>query len=278
MTRLPSTGSPDSQQRTRKHRWRRHLPPRSVCFTHQETSVFQGAPMVGGNHSLLFGNVDNDPNGTLDLAVGGVDGTLVVFKAAPGTHDSAPFFKATGLGTIMTLVLGPLLLHHPDAPHHQLVACSIEGMCHIFDLRWDGGSFSSTHEYTGRVRPTFSLSCPTNVTACIMADINEDGRQELVLGTSQGGVYVLSLDYNEEEDRGEVFSGSTVSDLIDVDETQAADDSEDQKRTGGGASEGAGHCKASLSSRSETEDECGSFNTVAMMKEWLHVSFSLFCS
>ncbi|CAN0159603.1 unnamed protein product, partial [Discosporangium mesarthrocarpum] len=105
---------------------------RSVCFTHQEASVFEGSPMVAGPAALLFGNVDNDPQGGLELAVGGVDGTLVVFKAP----ETTAFFRATGLGTVTSLAFGPLFLKgSTDHASNQLVACAAEGMCHIFNLR-----------------------------------------------------------------------------------------------------------------------------------------------
>lgn len=43
---------------------------------------------------MLLGNVDNDPNGDVEIAVGGMDGTLAVFKG--GRFTGPPFLFATG--------------------------------------------------------------------------------------------------------------------------------------------------------------------------------------
>lgn len=67
---------------------------RPVCFAHQQTTVFKGAPAASGPAAVILGNIDNDLKGEIEVAVGGVDGTLAVFKAA---HPSAgPYLTASG--------------------------------------------------------------------------------------------------------------------------------------------------------------------------------------
>lgn len=67
---------------------------RSVCYTRQHTTVFERAPIVSGSAAVLLGNVTNNPHGEIELAVGGVDGRLAVFKA--GHSTPGPFFEASG--------------------------------------------------------------------------------------------------------------------------------------------------------------------------------------
>lgn len=65
---------------------------RSVCYTREQTTVFERAPIVSGSAAVLLGDVDNDPRSEIELAVGGVDGTLAVFKVGYPT----PYLVATG--------------------------------------------------------------------------------------------------------------------------------------------------------------------------------------
>lgn len=68
---------------------------RTVCQSRQQTTVFEGAPVVSGSAAVLLGDVDNDPQAERELAVGGVDGTLAVFKV--GHPTPGPYFMASGM-------------------------------------------------------------------------------------------------------------------------------------------------------------------------------------
>jgi len=68
---------------------------RSVCYTRQQTTVFVGAPIVSGSAAVLLGNVTNNGEGAIELAVGGVNGKLAVFKAEHSSPE--PYFEATGM-------------------------------------------------------------------------------------------------------------------------------------------------------------------------------------
>lgn len=67
---------------------------KSVCFTQQQTTVFEGAPIVSGSAAVLLGDVDNDPRAEIEVAVGGIDGTIAVFKA--GHHTTGAYLTASG--------------------------------------------------------------------------------------------------------------------------------------------------------------------------------------
>lgn len=73
---------------------KRSVLARSVCYTRQQTTVFEHAPIVSGSAAVLLGDVDNDPRSEIELAVGGVDGTLAVFKVGHPTRG--PYLVATG--------------------------------------------------------------------------------------------------------------------------------------------------------------------------------------
>eukprot|EP00903_Cladosiphon_okamuranus_P011768 g11062.t1 len=181
---------------------------RSICYTRQHTTVFERAPVVSGSAAVLLGNVTNNAQAEIELAVGGVEGRLAVFKA--GHSTSGPYCEASGLGTLSALGLGKLFLGYGD-DQQQLIACTEEGVCHIFnvrpsDVKWD------TESDIGRVAPVWSVTCPRNVTSCCIADIDGDMMQEVVMGTREGGVHVLRMSFNREEDAGsEVYSSLSAA-------------------------------------------------------------------
>lgn len=72
----------------------RDILARSVCFTQQQTTVFEGAPIVSGSAAVLLGDVDNDPRAEIEVAVGGIDGTIAVFKA--GHPTTGAYLTASG--------------------------------------------------------------------------------------------------------------------------------------------------------------------------------------
>lgn len=67
---------------------------RSVGYTRQHTTVFERAPIVSGSAAVLLGKVTNNAQAEIELAVGGVDGRLAVFKA--GHSTPGPYFEASG--------------------------------------------------------------------------------------------------------------------------------------------------------------------------------------
>ena len=78
----------------------RDILAKSVCFTQQQTTVFEGAPIVSGSAAVLLGDVDNDPRADIEVAVGGIDGTIAVFKA--GLHTTRAYLTASGTAHAFT--------------------------------------------------------------------------------------------------------------------------------------------------------------------------------
>jgi Integrin-alpha FG-GAP repeat-containing protein 2 len=158
---------------------------RSVCFTHQQTAIFSFQGSIAGPDAVLLGDVDNDPRGDEELVIGSVEGDLAVFR---GSQQPEPCMKASGLGTITAVALGPLFLGSPD---QQLIVCSAEGCLHIFDLRdahekppakqaSSAGADSSVLPTALEIRPIFSLTCPCNVSCVAVADVSGHERPEVI--------------------------------------------------------------------------------------------------
>jgi Integrin-alpha FG-GAP repeat-containing protein 2 len=157
---------------------------RSVCFTHQQTAIFRFEGNIAGPDAVLLGDVDNDPLEDEELVIGSVDGDLAVFR---GSQQPEPCMKASGLGTITAIALGPLFL---GSPGQQLIVCSAEGCLHIFDLRdahekppakqaSSAGADSSVLPTALEIRPIFSLTCPCNVSCVAVADVSGHERPEV---------------------------------------------------------------------------------------------------
>jgi len=67
---------------------------RSMSFRQQQTVVFHGGPRDVLPSAVLLGDVDNDHRGDAEVAVGGVDGTLAIFKTSHVT--SGPYLLSSG--------------------------------------------------------------------------------------------------------------------------------------------------------------------------------------
>ncbi|CAM9314634.1 unnamed protein product [Chrysoparadoxa australica] len=176
---------------------------RSVCFTHQQTRALKVNGKVCASNAVLLSRLDNDPMGNVDLGIGCTNGTLSLYKVP---HQVEPFFQAHNLGCMTAMVTGNIFLGSRSL---QLMVFSSEGRAHIFDIKWDERSFSSYEEYTGRVRPVFSMPCPLNITSAVINKKRPEdgGRPEVIVGTADGSIMVLELvfkqvEYDEDESDG----------------------------------------------------------------------------
>lgn len=115
---------------------------------------------VGGDAAMALGDVDGD--GRCELAVGCSNGDLAVFKGDRRWHT------AQGLGMITALCVGDVLNRGRDA----LVVVSGDGWCNIFFAERPGAP--PRLEHVQRI--------PANTKTAILADVDGDGRLELVLG------------------------------------------------------------------------------------------------
>ncbi len=188
----------------------------------------------GHNHAhtaLLLADVDGD--GEQELVVGGLDGTLALFK---GLDQVEPWAVGTGLGMLRVFAAGrvwPWLVPAPtkaasaprtssteeDARENteddserelppQLVAVTVEGDVHIFDLAGLGGTQEEEtppappqHERSKEedkkkakpwpLVPRQTVAIEPNVTAALIVDVDGDGVPELLLGRMDGTIQVF---------------------------------------------------------------------------------------
>lgn len=96
----------------------RGLVARTIVLSQECTTVFRGAPSVAGPAAVLLGNIDNDPKGEVEIAVGGLDGRLAIFKG--GHFTGTPFLVASG---IQSYFLGFQLLMLPSCRAIGAPAC-----------------------------------------------------------------------------------------------------------------------------------------------------------
>jgi len=113
--------------------------------------------------ALALGNADNDGLGDNELVVGTLDGKLHVFKGAQRLWGD------TGLGTIIGVAVGDVL----NTGRNAVTVATAEGRCYVFAA-----------EQAQPLRRVARFRIPPNVSALLVADIDADGANELVLGTT----------------------------------------------------------------------------------------------
>ena len=135
------------------------------------------------------------------LVVGTTQGELLVFSGM----RVWPVVLASGLGTVSAVVMASVVWLERTI----VVVVSVEGRCYGFDIgtvelgsgKEDGLKefeefFENGKENAGEpviMEPIFSFAVQCNTTAAIMADINNDGVMELVLGSSNRSLFIYKL-------------------------------------------------------------------------------------
>jgi len=144
--------------------------------------------------ALCFGDVDND--GANELIVGTTDGELIIFK------DKKCICRAFDLGCIVSIAVGDLL----NIGKNVTVVVTTEGYCHVFDVEDElSAPVIIPDEDNGREPSMSSLSLDnisipvnpmdyrviqqfhtqrivSNTKIMLLADVNDDGLVELILG------------------------------------------------------------------------------------------------
>ncbi|KYN01451.1 Integrin-alpha FG-GAP repeat-containing protein 2 [Cyphomyrmex costatus] len=127
-------------------------------------------------HGLTIGDVDND--GDNELVVGTAEGELYIFKG------SELWQKITGLGLITSVAIGDIFNYGRNA----LVVICGDGWTHIF---YNTGNSQNTehvdntneiNELSGKMECVHVQRIPTNTKIVLIADVDKDGANEMILG------------------------------------------------------------------------------------------------
>ncbi|CAI2181779.1 19126_t:CDS:10 [Funneliformis geosporum] len=178
---------------------------RSICLVERVKWKF------GGNmnpHAFGFGDVDNDEDN--EFVIGNLKGELAVFKGISVCGE--PYMICNGLGTITCLAIGDI----KNSGKNSIVCVNAEGQCHIFDVapsnelipivdnentttssKKSNDSQNSTMRPIINVnpliieKPTMTLPVPVNCNRILIADIDGDGINEVILARTDRILHVL---------------------------------------------------------------------------------------
>lgn len=103
-----------------------------------------------------------------------MDGCLKVFK---GTKNIC---KVEGLGSIIAITVGDVL----NKGRNFIIVSTAEGLCHIFSIEAGEDSLLQNNA---------KLRVPHNVSSMLVSDIDGDGANELVIGTTGHVVYIFDV-------------------------------------------------------------------------------------
>lgn len=152
-----------------------------VCIAFDGSVVWDanvGSMVAGG---VALGDVDGD--GVLDVAIGTVKGQVFVLNAASGAILTG--FPVDVKGEVLSGILLTRLHRDPQLPASprkglDIVAPSFDG--HVYIIEGTNGCFSK-------------IDIGEHVYATpVVADLDADGRLEMVVGSMSGNIFMLGLD------------------------------------------------------------------------------------
>ncbi|PRD35172.1 UNVERIFIED_CONTAM: Itfg2 [Trichonephila clavipes] len=144
---------------------------RAVSFVSRLVFEFKGNV---SKNAICLGDADNDND--YELAIGNLHGDMAIFK---GDHTH-PFFEAHDLGMlililqIMVIVIGDVL----NEGKNSTICISGEGLCSIFEIKNE----NLLENERKNLQPFHAQRLPANTKVALLADVDNDGELELVLG------------------------------------------------------------------------------------------------
>nr|XP_050040935.1 KICSTOR complex protein ITFG2-like isoform X2 [Dermacentor andersoni]XP_054930483.1 KICSTOR complex protein ITFG2-like isoform X2 [Dermacentor andersoni]XP_054930484.1 KICSTOR complex protein ITFG2-like isoform X2 [Dermacentor andersoni] len=162
---------------------------RAVSFLDKVEYEFIGNFM---QHAICLGDVDNDKN--IELVAGNLQGDLAVFKF----QQPRPWALASNLGAVATVIVGDIL----NDSQNKVLSISCDGWCHMFTLQAD-----ANEDDRRQLQPFHTQRLPANTKMALLADINKDGKIELILGLTDRVVRTYqwsSLSENGTEGQGKL--------------------------------------------------------------------------
>ncbi|RIA86729.1 hypothetical protein C1645_807668 [Glomus cerebriforme] len=182
---------------------------KSICLVERVKWKFAGNM---NPHAFDFGDVDNDKDN--EFVIGNLKGELSVFKGISAANDGQPYVTCSGLGTITCVAVGDIR----NSGKNSIVCVNAEGQCHIFDITSSNESDPTTHDenipasskknndiQTPAMRPiiidspkviekpTLTLSVPVNCNRILIADIDGDGINEIILARTDRILQVFNF-------------------------------------------------------------------------------------
>ncbi|GIX87663.1 KICSTOR complex protein ITFG2 [Caerostris extrusa] len=140
---------------------------RAVSFVSRIEFEFKGNV---SKNAMCLGDADNDND--YELAVGNLQGDLAIFKEG----IKFPFLEAHDLGMIMVIVIGDVL----NERKNSTICISGDGLCSIFEVKNE--SLLEGGERRTFLHPFHVQKLPANTKVALLADVDNDGELELILG------------------------------------------------------------------------------------------------
>ncbi|MBI2549207.1 VCBS repeat-containing protein [Candidatus Woesearchaeota archaeon] len=149
------------------------------AFNHDGTSLWQRITGSAVGSSSAIGDIDN--NGSLEVVIGSDDNSLYVLDGKTGENYSPAWPKPLGSG----IWPSPAALadFSKDGTLEMVVASYDNGQLHILKL---DGSY---------LNPAWPKSLGSEISSSpVVADMNNDGRLDIAIGTMDGRVHVFTED------------------------------------------------------------------------------------
>ncbi|CAG8713222.1 16036_t:CDS:2, partial [Dentiscutata heterogama] len=174
---------------------------KSICLVDKLIWNFPGNM---NPHAFAFGDVDNDEDN--EFVIGNLNGELSVFKGNP--IEGRPLMTVSGLGTITCVAVGDI----KNSGKNSIVCVNAEGDCNIFDMTKHNPTSTTEEENiptsTRRIseaqapliKPNvndhfkLTFTVPVNCNHILIADIDGDGMNEVILARTDRILHVYSYE------------------------------------------------------------------------------------